>query len=58
MGRSAVNVIGNSIAATAVATWEGELIASRGPGQQPAHARASSVRPETIEVRDADPPRD
>lgn len=58
MGRSAVNVIGNSIAATAVATWEGELIAKRRPGQQPAHARPASVRPETIEARDADPPTD
>ena len=58
MGRSAVNVIGNSIAATAVATWEGELVANRQPGQQPAHARSSSVRPETIEARDADPPTD
>src|SRR5215469_11493865 len=31
MGRSAVNVIGNSVAAAAVATWEGELSLSPAP---------------------------
>jgi len=35
MGRSATNVLGNSLAATVVAKWEGELGAAEAIGAQP-----------------------
>jgi Na+/H+-dicarboxylate symporter len=38
MGRSATNVIGNAVAATVVARWEGQLEAPQPAEIEPPHA--------------------
>jgi len=43
MGRSATNVLGNAIAASVVARWEGELDAPEPPEIEPAHAPSRGV---------------
>lgn len=45
MGRSAVNVIGNSVAAAAIATWEGELSRNQRSVQPAGSPSAGSVSP-------------
>lgn len=43
MGRSATNVIGNSIAAVAVAKWEGEPLLARSPHDEQSEITATQV---------------
>jgi Na+/H+-dicarboxylate symporter len=50
MGRSATNVVGNAVAASVVARWEGGLIAEEPADLEPAHA--PSNRPVTAGVDD------
>jgi Na+/H+-dicarboxylate symporter len=40
MGRSATNVVGNAVAASVVARWEGELQPPMSPDIEPAHAKS------------------
>jgi Na+/H+-dicarboxylate symporter len=44
MGRSGTNVVGNAVAASVVAQWEGDLNAERSPEIQPRHAPAHVQR--------------
>ncbi len=45
MGRTATNVVGNTVASVVIAKWEGELDAERPPEIEPPHAPASRGRP-------------
>lgn len=54
MGRSATNVVGNAVASTVVAKWEGDLDPPEEPDIEPPHA-PSHRHPETIQPV---PPRD
>jgi len=44
MGRSATNVVGNAIAASVVARWEGDLDAEESPDIEPLPAPAHVAR--------------
>ena len=44
MGRSATNVVGNAVASTVVAKWEGTLDAEQAPDIEPPHAPAHVAR--------------
>ena len=54
MGRSATNVVGNAVASTVVAKWEGDLDPPEDPDIEPPHA-PSHRHPETMQPV---PPRD
>jgi len=45
MGRSATNVVGNAVAATVVAKWEGELDPTEPADIEPPHAPSHQPRP-------------
>jgi Na+/H+-dicarboxylate symporter len=38
MGRSATNVVGNAVASSVIARWEGELNPEKSPEIEPLHA--------------------
>jgi len=44
MGRSATNVVGNAVAASVVATWEGTMKTERSPEIEPRHAPSHVAR--------------
>ena len=44
MGRSATNVVGNAVASSVVARWEGDLKAERSPEIEPRPAPAQVAR--------------
>jgi Na+/H+-dicarboxylate symporter len=44
MGRSATNVVGNAVAASVVARWEGTLEPERAPDIDPLHAPSRVAR--------------
>jgi Na+/H+-dicarboxylate symporter len=45
MGRSATNVVGNAVAATVVAKWEGELDPPEPADVEPPHAPSHQPKP-------------
>ena len=45
MGRSATNVVGNAVASTVVAKWEGDLAPEGPPDIEPPHAPAHRPKP-------------
>ena len=49
MGRSGTNVVGNAVAATVVARWEGGLISEEPADIEPAHAPSHVKRPRPVE---------
>jgi Na+/H+-dicarboxylate symporter len=51
MGRSATNVVGNAVASTVVAKWEGDLDTPEAPDIEPPHAPSHVQRSEPVEDR-------
>ncbi|HZU52137.1 MAG TPA: dicarboxylate/amino acid:cation symporter [Sphingomicrobium sp.] len=49
MGRSGTNVVGNAVAASVVAQWEGGLISTQPPEIEPAHAPSHAGRDRAVE---------
>jgi Na+/H+-dicarboxylate symporter len=45
MGRSATNVVGNAVAASVVARWEGDVREEQSPDIEPPHAPSHVERP-------------
>src|SRR4051812_31370407 len=48
MGRSATNVVGNAVAASVVARWEGQLNPEKSPEIEPAHAPSHVKREDQV----------
>jgi Na+/H+-dicarboxylate symporter len=51
MGRSATNVVGNAVAASVVARWEGDLVSEEPPDIEPPHAPSHVERTGKIDDR-------
>ena len=49
MGRSATNVVGNAVASTVVAKWEGDLYPESPPDIEPPHAPSHRHHPPKLE---------